>query len=154
MTTTDEQKSTWRQIRVYDGKGNLKKVVEPVFDYSPMKSPRKKYPEHECHASGCNVLTTKKSYCSKKCQTEVTKKRERNKRAEKKALRPKVYCAVCDAELAPRRPVYCSDSCSDIGTKIKMKEASERNKKTIKKRKKEEKNAKLRQRIRCELEKD
>ena len=132
--TAGEQKSTWRQIRVYDGQGNLKKVVEPVFDYDSMKSPRKKHPEHECDASGCTVLTTKKNYCSKKCQTEVMKKREKNKRAEKNASRPKVLCAVCDAELVPRRSVYCSDSCSVIGTKIKMKEASERNKKKLKRK--------------------
>ena len=50
MTTTEEPKTTWRQVRIYDGEGNLKEIVEPVFDIEPKNVNGRKFKEHECNA--------------------------------------------------------------------------------------------------------
>ena len=47
-------------VKIFDGKGNLLRIVEPVFDPDP-KSTRK-FMAHKC--PGCGDKTTKKKYCN------------------------------------------------------------------------------------------
>jgi len=47
------------EVRVFDGKGNLLRVEQPIFDYNPKQT--KKFLAHPC--PGCKEKTTKKAYC-------------------------------------------------------------------------------------------
>ena len=47
-------------VKIFDGKGNLLRIVQPVFDPDP-KSTRK-FMAHKC--PGCGDKTTKKKYCN------------------------------------------------------------------------------------------
>jgi len=93
----------------------------------------KKYKAHECKASGCNEVTTKRFYCSLECQQRVQRNKSKSRRAEEKALKPKKYCVLCNAELAPQRGVYCNDKCAEIGTNKKLQEGREIAKEKLKK---------------------
>ena len=47
------------EVRIFDGKGNLVRTVQPVFDAQPRNI--RKFQAHEC--PGCGEKTTKKKYC-------------------------------------------------------------------------------------------
>ena len=56
-------------VKIFDGKGNLLRTVQPTFDANP-KSTRK-FLAHPC--PGCGEKTTKKKYCNN-CILEREKK--------------------------------------------------------------------------------
>ena len=128
------------EVRVFDGKGNLKETITE-FDLDAHKFNKKKFPEHECKAYGCTELTTKRNYCSKECQQRVTAKRAKNKRDEKNASRPKLFCFMCKQELVSPRTKYCGEFCETEGRRKKEQEAKERIDEILKQRKGELKNA-------------
>jgi len=106
------------EVRIYDGHGNLKEIVLPVLTSEPLN--KKKFQPHECRNSKCKETTTKKNYCSSECMREVMRRRDRIKRAEAKAKRPKKFCVICKkTELVGKSVKYCSDPCRLLGAKLK-----------------------------------
>tara|TARA_R100001594_G_C3973928_1_gene248447 strand:- start:138 stop:530 length:393 start_codon:yes stop_codon:yes gene_type:complete len=115
------------EVRVYDGNGNLKQVIT---SFELVTQPiRKKFSEHECKASRCKNLTTNKNYCSSKCQQEVYRKKELNRRAEVNALRPKLKCEVCEEPIEHPRKKYCGRECRLEGQRIQSIRIREKNRK-------------------------
>lgn len=104
------------QVKVFDGKGNLKKIIQPVASYEV--NPMCKAREHQCPRPGCGKLTKLKVYCSKDCSTEmkrikaqINKKKYADNRIAAKALKAGTACRVCGTIIASNRSVYCKQEC-------------------------------------------
>lgn len=47
-------------VKIFDGKGNLLRIVQPVFD--PDAKPNRRFQAHPC--PGCQEKTSNKKYCN------------------------------------------------------------------------------------------
>ena len=114
------------QVKVFDGNGNLKEVIQPFPNYEA--HPRLKTLEHKCPRTGCGKLTKRKVYCSKDCAAEMKRvKTEANKikyagnRLAAKIVKAEIPCRVCGTIIASNRSVYCKPKCRDEAGKRNSK---------------------------------
>lgn len=128
------------EVRVFDGEGNLKEIIQPVFNYDP--KPVKEFQEHKCKSSGCENMTKKKNYCSEACRKKSSRKRELRRRAEENSLKETLYCQLCNAVLKSPRRKYCSPACDKKAARAKWEKSNEKIKQILMEKKKEIKNAK------------
>ncbi len=110
------------EVRIFDGEGNLKDVVQPVFDYSFDSIgavSMKVCPECKHQAE----LKGNQKFCSPDCSKKYKSRKDKAKRKAKKELedaKPIVLCKVCGVEpVTGRRVLYCSDTCDHRARKIK-----------------------------------
>ena len=47
-------------VKIFDGEGNLLRIVQPVFDYQ--QKPNRRFLAHPC--PGCGEKTSNKKYCN------------------------------------------------------------------------------------------
>jgi|21_taG_2_1085346.scaffolds.fasta_scaffold23464_4 predicted nucleic acid-binding Zn ribbon protein len=121
------------EVRIYDGEGNLKKIVNPFIDYSS-KNLKGNSKLHKCFNFKCRKKTKRKKYCSDDCKKEamqIRQQRERKERESAKAKKPALFCVnkECGKKLRLNRKKYCSEKCELVLRKIKdRKKAAEINK--------------------------
>lgn len=115
------------EVRIFDGKGNLKATVIPELRFDSLK----KFQPHLCRNSDCGKTTTNHHYCSKECRVVLKMRKEKAKRAEKKrldALLPKRYCnnAGCEVVLDSSKKKFCKKKCArEAGVDSRHKKADE-----------------------------
>lgn len=104
------------QVKVFDGNGKLKEIIQPVIDYE-LKTCRK-VPAHPCPI--CGTVTIRPKFCGKKCADEqraASNKKKTKAETSARAPRSKQPCCIC--KKITTRPKYCSPGCSV--TAIRMK---------------------------------
>ena len=109
------------QVKIFDGDGNLKKIIQPVFDYefkAMGNVTKKKCPE-------CKKTTRLKGnqkFCSPDCASSNKQRKEKARRAERKRLeeaKPIVPCELCGSAVKGKRKKYCGEACDQRARKIK-----------------------------------
>ena len=116
------------EVRIFDGKGNLKATVIPELRFDSLK----KFQPHLCKNTGCGASTTNRHYCSKPCRLAVKMRKEKSKRAEKKrldGLLPKRYCnnEGCEVVLDSSKKKFCKKKCArEAGEDARNKKADEK----------------------------
>ncbi len=137
------------EVRIFDGQGNLKKTVKPVFDYDAKKVGS--FVEKQCVECG-QIKRLKKSqkFCSPDCAKADRARRARIKKEEAEQMKadmPKLRCSICDKPIAGLRTKYCSDACDQKSRKIMAKAKQKRTNEAIQLKRKEMRNAELRQSV-------
>ena len=122
------------EVRIYDAEGNLKDVVEPVFDYSFDSIggvSMKVCPECKQQAE----LRGNQKFCGPVCSKKNKSRKEKAKREEKRErdeAKPIVLCIVCGVKpVTGRRLIYCSDICDHRARKTKAMSNDEANKEIL-----------------------
>jgi len=137
------------EVRIYDGQGNLKDVVHPVFDYQAKaigNVTKKECPE-------CKKITKLKGnqkFCGTDCAKANKARKEKARREERKRLaeaKPVVPCALCGQPVARMRKKYCGEVCDQKARKIKAMNKQKRTNEAIKIKREEMRNAELRQSV-------
>jgi hypothetical protein len=108
------------QVKIYDGKGNLKKIIQPVFDYEGTS--RGNTTNKPCRFCGkiANLLGTQK-FCTVKCgelNKQAASKRKREEKNRLRAAKPSIPCQQCGEPVAPRRRKYCGKVCDSKARKL------------------------------------
>ena len=104
------------QVKVFDGKGNLKKIIQPVQDYETKTM--RTVESHPCPI--CSTETTRPKFCSKDCAEKQKKIFNKKKSNASKAARPPAIerpCCIC--RKLTIRPKYCSNDCSVMAIRMK-----------------------------------
>ena len=103
------------EVRVFDGQGNLKEILQPVFDYETAR-PGKKMTKVCCECGKTSPCTGNQKYCSPECGKAHKHRVEKARRANQLKAReskPTVPCIICSkpvVDLAQRK--YCSETCA------------------------------------------
>lgn len=111
------------EVKIFDGQGNLKEIVQPVFNYEC--APVRKYLAHECFNKKCHIVTQRKFFCSSTCAELVKEARKKTRRADRqaeKADRPTRPCQIC-GEPTPRLK-NCSTQCMEIANRARSMSAT------------------------------
>jgi hypothetical protein len=104
------------QVKVFDGQGNLIRIIQPVQDYEI--TTMRKAASHPCPI--CKTETTRPIYCRKECAEKQKKIFNKKKSLAATAARtpPKEHpCCIC-LKLTIR-PKYCSNDCSVMAIRMK-----------------------------------
>ena len=133
------------EVRVYDGQGNLKKIIKPKMNYEakPICGGKEK---KVCANQQCKKTTIMKGnqkYCHPNCAREEKLRlskviREAKKKFEK--AKPIVPCGICEEPVTGTRIKYCSEVCDQKARKLKSKKKQEETNARIKIRREELKN--------------
>ena len=127
------------EVRVFDGQGNLKEIIQPVFDYEAKaigKTTNKKCPE-------CKKISKFKGnqkFCGTDCARASKCRKEKAMRKEKKHLKmakPIVPCEICEEPVTGTKIKYCSNVCDQKARKLKSKKKQEETNARIKIRREE-----------------
>jgi hypothetical protein len=111
------------EVRVYDGQGNLKKTIQPVFDYEAKAIGNKT--KKSCANTKCGKTSNLKGnqrYCSPDCARDTKQRKEKARRAERKKLeeaKPVVPCEICGDPVKGTRKKYCSEDCDQKARRMK-----------------------------------
>ena len=136
------------EVRIYDGQGRLKAVVQPQLVLS---NKIKKFDPHICRSPRCNETTTNRHYCGETCRAAHRYLQRKAKLAEKQRLedaKPKRYCQNygCSNVLVARRIKFCSKTCCNLAVRKRLREREIEKKEKLKKLKaklqREQRNAK------------
>ena len=109
------------EVRVFDGEGNLKEIIMPIFDYEAPaigNSKKKKCPE--CKKEKMMKGNTK--FCSATCSKTTKIRKEKARRAQRKreeALKPIVPCELCGKPVKGKRIKYCGAICDKKARQLK-----------------------------------
>ena len=123
------------EVRIYDGKGKLKRTVQPVFDYDAVASIGRTT-LRECVM--CKTKTQLKGtqrYCSETCAKKYKAIKERARRTGRNldfAAKPVVPCEICGKPVPRPRSKYCKKECDGIARKLKNMNDRQRTKEKIK----------------------
>ena len=137
------------EVRIYDGQGNLKDVVQPVFDYQTKaigNVTKKECPE-------CKKITKLKGnqkFCGADCAKANKARKEKARREERKRLeeaKPVVPCEICGEPVTGTRVKYCGEICDQKARKIKAMNKQQRTNEIIKLKREEMRNAESRQSV-------
>lgn len=109
------------QIKIFDGKGRLKEIVQPVFDYETCQS-RGRTSSKTCQHCGKSAkLLGNQKFCNAECKKEhkskMAKARRENRSKEREA-RPVIPCEQCGKPVAPNRRKYCGKACDSKARKL------------------------------------
>ena len=108
------------EVRVYDGKGKLKEVLQPVFDYEGKS--RGNTTNKPCQLCGKFAkLMGNQKFCTDTCaadhKSKMAKARRDNRKKEREA-RPVIPCEQCGEPVAPNRRKYCGKACDSKARKL------------------------------------
>lgn len=111
------------EVRIYDGQGRLKAVVQPQLVLS---NKIKSFDPHICRSPRCNETTTNRHYCGERCRATHRYLRKKANLAEKQKLedaRPKRYCTNkgCNKALTARRLKFCSKVCCNEAVRKRLR---------------------------------
>ena len=108
------------EVRVYDGEGKLKEIIQPVFDYEgkrPGKTTNK-----PCKLCGkFTKLMGNQKFCTEACAAKHKSQKAKLRREafnREREARPIIYCEQCGEPAAPNRRKYCGKSCDSKARKI------------------------------------
>jgi len=130
------------EVRIYDGQGNLKDVVQPVFDYETKaigNVTKKECPE--CKKT--TKLKGNQKFCTPDCAKANKTRKERARREERKRLeeaKPVVPCHLCGQPVTGGRRKYCGEICDQKARKIKAMNKQRKTQEIIKLKRAEWKN--------------
>ena len=109
------------EVKVFDGAGKLKEIIQPVFDYDNKAygtTTTKICPE--CGKS--SKQTGNQKYCSSVCGKAFKHRAEkirRDNRNKAQAEKPPVPCEMCGKPVAKGRLKYCGKACDSKARKVK-----------------------------------
>jgi hypothetical protein len=108
------------EVKIFDGKGNLIEIIQPVFNYDCNKLGRTR--NKACGVCGkYSELSGNQKFCGATCAGKHKRKRSKLKReANKKAreARPAIPCEVCGKPVAAGRYKYCGKVCDNKVRKL------------------------------------
>jgi len=116
------------EVKIFDGDGNLKKIIQPVFDYEfkAMGNVTKKQCP-ECKKT--TKLKGNQKFCGPDCARANKQRKEKARRAERKRLeaaKPIVPCELCGQPVTGMRKKYCGEVCDQRARKIKAMNKQQR----------------------------
>jgi len=122
------------EVKIFDGDGNLKKIIQPVFDYDfkAMGNVTKKQCP-ECKKT--TKLKGNQKFCTAECARRHKQKKEKARRDERnrfKAAKPIVPCELCGQPVTGMRKKYCGEVCDQRARKIKAMNKQQRTNELIK----------------------
>ena len=105
------------EVKVFDGKGKLKKIVMPVINYDDCAS-LGTYTNKSCKECGkTSKMLGAQKFCSKgKCSAQNKARVTRANRARRKAellAKPTRYCQICAKAIKPTKLKFCSKPCEN-----------------------------------------
>jgi hypothetical protein len=108
------------QVKVYDGKGNLKEIIHPEFDCEGKTLGRTR--NRPCELCGKFAkLQGNQKFCTSTCaadhKSKMAKARRENRKKEREA-RPIIPCEQCGEPVAPNRRKYCGKACDSKARKL------------------------------------
>lgn len=131
------------EVRVFDGNGKLKEIIQPVFDYE--NKPLGNKTMKTCPVCGKQKkMNGNAKFCSTPCSKKHISQREKKKRDEQnrlKAMKPTVPCELCGTPVTGRRVKYCGAECDKRARQLKDMNNRDRNNAILLARKKEIANA-------------
>ena len=108
------------EVKIFDGKGNLIEIIQPVFNYDCNKLGRTK--SRACGVCGkYSELSGNQKFCGTTCAGKHKRKMAKLKRdASKKAreARPTIPCEMCGKPVASNRRKYCGKVCDNKVRKL------------------------------------
>lgn len=118
----------YNKVRVYDGEGNLKKIITPSFD-EPTSIMERSYKPHACKI--CGSITERMKYCSEECTQEakrISQAKASIKASQRREIRlSKIKQTPCQSRhcMKMTRDKYCSTECRKVEYKYKRVEHEE-----------------------------
>jgi len=108
------------EVRVYDKKGKLKEILQPVFDYEGKS--RGNTTNKPCQLCGKFAkLMGNQKFCTDACAAKHKAQRAKMRRDafnRERDSRPIIPCEQCGKPIAPNRRKYCGKVCDSKARKL------------------------------------